>query len=251
MKHFVPGLMLACFALALASGADDADKKDSPPAEKGKKEEKAPPKGKEVEKAKKDDPERKAPEKGKKQEVEPRPAGKSSLKVGGDLPGPLHPFNATGDRKGKFHCPISQRGLNPMVLVIFRDLDIGDGFKDLLRQLDSAIDKNPGIHLSAMAIYVPDDLQDLIEEDDKREATVVKLEDLAKLEPPLKHVVLALDAKTGVERFLPDDESAVTVFLQRKLRIEGLYTLSKEKMTAEAVKQIMADVAAKLGAVRK
>src|SRR5437762_908713 len=76
----------------------------------------------------------------------------SLLKVGDDLPGSFNPYNATGLRKGKYHCLISQHGLNPMVLIFVRTLDLGNAFKDLLRKIDSAIDKNPGIGLGGLVV---------------------------------------------------------------------------------------------------
>src|SRR5256885_1529823 len=53
------------------------------------------------------------------------------LRVGGNVPGPFHPFNVTGKygpRKvkdeevdGTFHCPVTEHSEDPMVLVFSRD----------------------------------------------------------------------------------------------------------------------------------
>src|SRR3954453_6167660 len=89
------------------------------------------------------------------------------LKVGADLPGPFHPYNVNGPAKGRYHCLVSQQGLNPGVLVLVRGTEWSAGLKDLLRGLDGFLDKerNPSLNVGAFAVFVPEQVKDLVEED--------------------------------------------------------------------------------------
>src|SRR5262245_28994070 len=101
----------------------------------------------------------------------PAPAGddKSPLAVGKDLPAALHPFHVTGPSKGRYHDPVAEHALDPVVLIFSRDLDVSDPLKDLLQKLDAVIDKNPPARIRGVVVFLTDDLPDVITEDDKRE----------------------------------------------------------------------------------
>ena len=142
-----------------------------------------------------------------------------SLTVGTDLPGPFHPFNINGPAKDRFHCVVSQQGLDPMVLVFVRDLQITEPLKDLLRRLDAACVKNPNVRLACAAVFLSDDLTRPVEMDDLREELASKLRDLAD-ELKLKQVVLCVDGLADVEKYdLDREKAAYTVVLFRKLKV--------------------------------
>ncbi len=248
MARIALALLTLVGVLAVAAGQGDEEKekkeKDKPPAEK---------KTKDKEKAKEETP----PEP-KEKEKDATPPGETKetavrLASGKDLPGPFHPYNVTGPRAGKYHCFLSQHGLNPMVLILIRDSEASDALKSLLQKLDAAIEKNPAVHLGVYAVFLPEELKDkdIVEEDDLRDQLKEKLEDLAKQEPPLKHVVLALASRADLGRYALDDDAVVTVVLYRKYRIESLHALPKDKLTDEAVAKILSEVATKLGATKK
>jgi hypothetical protein len=185
-------------------------------------------------------------DKNKKPALVPQEGG-GWLKAGSNLPGPFHPFNVTGKHKGQFHCLVSEHGYDPGVLILVRDNDVGDALRDeygealksLLRKLDAEMGKKPGARLGVFAVFLPEKLKNVVEMDDERDAQEIKLQALAKEEPPLKHVVLALDSKADLANYNLDSEAAVTVILYRKLRVVAAYS---DKLNADMVKRIIEEV---------
>jgi hypothetical protein len=186
----------------------------------------------------------------------------SSLKAGNNLPGTFHPYNVTGPYKQHFHCPVSEHGLEPMVLIFHKNVDFSDPLPDFLKRIDTAIEKNPDKRLGAFVTFVSDDLPDVSgSKDDKDQDTNSKNDD-ARLElekkieqggadMKLRQVVLGLDSKSDVTKYQLSDENLVTVVLYTKLKIVAVHALSKSDFTNAAVDKIMADVGNKLGAKRK
>ncbi|HTU93122.1 MAG TPA: hypothetical protein VMF69_23780 [Gemmataceae bacterium] len=183
------------------------------------------------------------------------------LKVGNNLPGTFHPYNVTGPHKQHFHCLISEHGLEPMVMIFFKNADFSDPLPKLLKGLDAAIDKNPNTPFGAFVVFVPDDLPDAVGSNGKDQDTNNKNDD-ARLElekkidqngadMKLKHVVLCLDHKSDVAKFGLRDDNLITVVLYKKLKVVAVHALPKSDFTEAAVEKIMADVADKLGAKRK
>jgi hypothetical protein len=171
---------------------------------------------------------------------------------GKDLPGPFHPYNVTGPRKGRFHCLVSEYGQEPVVMVIAHNLDFTDtpkGFKDLLKEVDNAIDKNPAARLKAFVAFQSDDLPNVVTDDESRDKFAKKVEDLAA-GLMLKHVVLTLAGKADLEKYAATD-TAYVVVLYHKLAVVASERLGPDKLTEAKVKEIMAQVGSKLGATRK
>src|SRR5579875_2929070 len=183
------------------------------------------------------------------------------LKVGNNLPGPFHPYNVTGPYKQHFHCPVSEHGLEPMVLIFYKNVDFSGPLPNLLKRLDAAIDKNPDTHLGAFVTFVPDNLPDVLgskenDQDTNSKNDDARLEIEKKIEQnaadmKLKHVVLGLDTKSDVAKYQLNDDNLITVVLYVKLKIVAVYALPKSDFTDAAVEKIMTDVADKLGAKRK
>ncbi len=188
-------------------------------------------------------------------------AADAPLKEGGNLPGSFHPYNVTGPHKQHFHCPVSEHGLEPMVLIFYKNVDFSDPLPNLLKRLDTAIDKNPDTRLGAFVTFLPDNLPDVVgskendpdtnsKNDDARLEMEKKIEQNAA-DMKLKHVVLGLDTKSDVAKYQLNDDNLITVVLYVKLKIVAVYALPKSDFTDAAVEKIMTDVADKLGAKRK
>jgi hypothetical protein len=185
-----------------------------------------------------------------------------ALKAGSNLPGAFHPYNVTGPHKRRFHDPVSDHGLEPMVLVFHKNLDFSDPLPLLLKRIDDTIEKNPGKQLGAFVTFLPDELPDVLgSKDDKNQDTNSKNDD-ARLEMEkkieqngadmkLRHVALGLDNKSDVAKYKLSDDAVVTVVLYTKLKVAAVYALSKSDFTNSTVDKILADVADKLGAKRK
>src|SRR5205823_5744957 len=71
---------------------------------------------------------------------------------GSDIPGPFHTYNASGKKKGRFHCLVSEHELNPVVMVIVRGTEVSVPLRYLLVKLDNAIKNNPNSRLSGFAV---------------------------------------------------------------------------------------------------
>ncbi len=183
------------------------------------------------------------------------PAGKDDkpLQVGKDLPGSFHPYNVTGPHKEHFHCLVSEHDLDPMVMIFYKNVDFADPLPNLVKQLDVAIDKNPGTRLGAFVVFVPDDLAEVVGQDDKgddaRRGLEKKVADKAA-DWKLKHVVLCLDSKADLERYHLSDANVATVVLYNKLKIVAVFALPQSDFTDGAVEKILAAVAEKFGAKR-
>jgi hypothetical protein len=177
-------------------------------------------------------------------------APSAGLVVGSNLPGTFHPYNVTGAHKGNFHCLISEHGLNPAVLIFCRDLELTPPAKDLLQKLDLAVEKNPKARLAVSVVFVPDELKDVVTDDDKRQALATGIEDATK-EAMLKNVVLALASKADVAKYGLDDNAAFTIVVYNKLQVRAVEKLDKDQLTAEKVQAIQALMGEKLGATKK
>jgi len=169
-----------------------------------------------------------------------------ALKIGGDLPGSFLPFNATGPFKGRFHCLVSDYGLEPTVIVFIHGVETTDGLNDLLKQIDARISQNPAARLHACAVFLVDSKIDLVADNDMREQLARKVEDIGS-GLMLKNIVLGLDTPKGVAKYGIGEQWGLAV-LGNKYRVVAVHSLAKGD---EKVDQIIADIAEKLKANKK
>lgn len=172
-----------------------------------------------------------------------------------DLPGSFHPYNVTGPRRGYYHCPVSDRGLEPLVLLLVRNLEATDPLRDLLQRLDQASENNPRAHLGIAAVFLTDDLPDIVGADDKsedlREKLIEKLSDLdTALKKPI-HVSLCLTAPADLKAYQLPENAEITVILCRRYQVLARHVLTRDQLTQEMVNTILTEVADKLGAVKR
>ena len=184
-----------------------------------------------------------------------------ALAAGKNLPGPIHAYYVSGpymtrlrqenkDAKkvfGRFHCPISHPGLEPIVLLFVRDLRVNDALKDLLHRLDSLVEKNPYSRISVGVVFISAEVKDVVTEDDLREDLATKLEDLAG-ELKISHIALCLDGPADVEKYELDPEETYTLVLARRYAVLASETLPRDKLTPQKVAQIVDEVAKTFGA---
>jgi hypothetical protein len=191
---------------------------------------------------------------------------KQPLVVGKDLPGAFHAFNVNGPRRGRYHCLVSDWGLNPAVLIFCRDMTFSDELKVLLRKLDNCIKKNPNVRLGIFVVFLPDKINHVVTEDDQRDQEVAKIKDLAaqvmlqdveekdpkEAKPALiDKVILAVAGKNDLDRYALDDNAVYTIVLEHKYKVLFAEALEKEKLTKEKTDAIIAAIGEKLGAVKK
>jgi hypothetical protein len=172
------------------------------------------------------------------------------LKPGDELPGPFHPFNITGKEKyqGKFHCLVSQHGLNPVVLVFVNREDASPGVVSLLKKLDTAVEKNQGVRLGSFAVFLTPNVKDLALEDEKRDTLAAALRDKFA---DMKNVAVALEVQNNVkEPYKLQPEAEVTVLLYSKYRVLASHAYRQGELTDEAINALMDEIGSKTSAMR-
>ena len=182
-----------------------------------------------------------------------------------DVPGSFHAYNVTNvtanDKyKGHYHSQISEYGLEPMVMIFTREVEFGDPLKDLLKQIDAAVGKNPSARLHAFIVVESDDLPEVLgvdgdpavasRDDDKRMEIAQTLEDEAK-GLMLQHTDIVLAGKADLEKFKLEDANFAFFLFQRGKVTASTVVKKDDKLTSEAVAEIMKSLADKGGAVRK
>jgi hypothetical protein len=177
-----------------------------------------------------------------------KPADKSKvpLTVGKDLPGAFNPYNLNGSRKDRFHCLVSDHGLNPAVLLFCRGIEMTDGLKDLLVKLDGLVEKKPTVQLAVFVIFVPDDLKDQVVDDVRRKELATKIEDEIIKPLMLKHVLFGLTSKTDVEAYALPDSAQITSIAYNKYKIQSVQMVARDGLTPETVQAILTEVGNKL-----
>lgn len=201
-----------------------------------------------------------------------RAQGKGGLAPGDNVPGTFHPFNVTarveiapepdekgkGEKvagpssKGRFHCLITEYDLDPVVMIVARNLEDNAGLHDLLQKIDGAIARNPVVRLRCFVVALNDDLTNVITEDDRRVELAGRLEKMAD-DLKLKGVVITLAAPSDLAKFKLDDTAALNAVLYQNLRVVAVHHLSREhldKAGGPQAKAILDDVAGKLKASR-
>ena len=211
----------------------------------------------------------------------PKPSPSPGVKVGKNLPATFNPYNVTtrivlavepdakgkGEKtprpstKNKFHSLITEYDLDPVVMLVARNLDDSAGFRDLLQKLDAAVDRNSSSRLRCFATFL---LEDRMDKEGKTEPADVMTFDkergelasrLEKLADDLKHkgVVLAVAAPNDLAGFKLDEKAALNVVLYNRLKVEAVHDVSRDKLEAAGgaeVGAILKEVAEKLKAAK-
>ncbi len=193
------------------------------------------------------------------------------LAPGNNLPGTFHAYNinmvvpppttvveepksarpriqlAPYSTKFKYHCLISEFDLDPSVLLLVRGTEANDALKDFLRKLDRVIDDNRRfVRLRVALVFVPNDLNNVIEEDGKREMLAKQLEAFVE-DLKLRNIAVALAAKSDLAKYQLDDSTAMTAILYSKLKILATHRWTADILDEAAMNRLAADIKAKLG----
>jgi hypothetical protein len=185
----------------------------------------------------------------------PEPAKPTmGLREGAELPGPFHPFNvANGKYENKFHSLTNEHGLNPGVLIFAQNVEAGSAkeLRDLLSKLDAYIVERPKTRLRAFAVFLYNDLPDVVSDDEVRETRAEELRKLKSAEPPLQQVVLALDSAAALQKSGYDlkPNERIKVVLYDNLKVTKIYTVTDDKPLD--VNAIMTEVKEKLAPFKK
>ncbi len=172
---------------------------------------------------------------------------KTGIQPGKDFPSSFHPFNATGGAEGRFHCLVSEHGLNPVAAVFARNIDdvSNAGVVALMQSLDALAVKNGAARLGGYIVFVSDDISGVLTDDDKRNALASKLQDVAKA-AGLQKTVLAVTSADDVKDFGLGDQAGVTVVLYDRLKVKAVHAVPLDKLNEAAVKKLIDEVSATL-----
>jgi hypothetical protein len=165
------------------------------------------------------------------------------LNPGDEVPGTFEPYNVNGKYKGRFHCLVTQNGLNPVAALFVRGIDDLEVVGTLLQKLDEAVKKNEKSRLASFAVFVDEQLPDVVSDDEKREATAKKLDDIGG---KLERVVLALANPKSLDKYRLDPDAEITLVLYNKLKVVEVKTLSKGKLNKDTIAALVTDVVTKL-----
>ncbi len=176
------------------------------------------------------------------------------------MPGPFHAYNVTGKYKGRYHSQISEFGLEPMVMLFTRETEFSDPLKDLLKQVNNAVEKNPTARLHPFLVVQSDDLPEVIgvdpdpavasKDDDKRIELATKLEDQAKA-LMIPHIDILLAGKADLAKYNLNDVGFAFYLFQRDKVTASRVVKKGDKLDDALVKEIMKELAEKAHATRK
>jgi len=174
-----------------------------------------------------------------------QPVPKEGLKAGMELPGEFQPFNINGKFRGRFHCLVCEHGLNPTAMVFVRGTDDLQGVTALLQGLNEAVKtkKNQKARLAAFAVFMDEQLPDVVANDDKREDVAKKLDDMAA---KLDRVVVSLESKTNLDKYHLKPDPEVVLVLYDNLKVVDVIGKARGNLTKETVPGIVNDIVSKL-----
>jgi hypothetical protein len=178
------------------------------------------------------------------------------------IPNSFQAWMVTGPHAGRYHSPVCDHGLNPVVLVFIREVEGADKpLFDFLKKLDELAAKHADVKLGVCAIFLNDGgLREALSKSGEdytqkfAKTTVVKqdlerqLRALAQ-EKGLEKVAIALDTTAGPPGYQIDDQSQITVVFYDQQNVLARETFAKDKLTDADVKKTLGGVQKKVTAL--
>jgi hypothetical protein len=180
------------------------------------------------------------------------------LTPGSNIPGSFHPYNVNQRidpdpepiakeagkpkeraTKGKYHCLVTAYDMDPVVMLVARNLDDNQAFRELLKKLDAAITRHRIERLRCFVVALYDDLNDVIKQDEKRDSYAARLDKMVS-DLNLKGVVVTLAAPSDLVKYTLDDSAALNALLYRKLKLEAVKDFSRETLDEADSPEILA-----------
>lgn len=187
------------------------------------------------------------------------------------LPGPCQVLcvtHANPERVGKYHCPVCEQGLHPVVLVFFREIEEpAKPLPALLKKLDEVISKHPQARMGACAVLLNDgeyrdalltkfdtsaktaDLK-LNKAIDARTLKERQLQDLAK-QADFKRLTLSLSISAGPEDYKIPKDREIIIWVAHKHEVVAKFAFPKGKLGAAESQQVLQAVEATAVAAEK
>lgn len=152
----------------------------------------------------------------------------SGLQVG-DFPGAFNVKDVTGPNSGNKLCYRCQYGARPVVSIFARKYD--QKVADLVKQIDGVVGKNKDQKMAAFVVVLTDD----------PDAQEPKLQKAAKRDK-LQHTPLTVfDGEAGPPEYKVSENADLTVMMWVDSDVKVNHALTKDKLTEDSIKKIVAD----------
>jgi hypothetical protein len=171
------------------------------------------------------------------------------------IPDSFQVWMVTGKYAGRYHSPVTEHGLNPVVLVFVRDLEGADKpLFDLLKKLDDIILKHRDVRLGVCAVFLNDaGLREALgrsgEEYVKKfgETSPAKQDLESQVSGTAKQkgiakVEFALDTSAGPLAYRIDDKAQITVIFYQDHTILDREAFAKDQFSEAHVQKLVGEV---------
>lgn len=176
------------------------------------------------------------------------------------VPGSFQCWMVTGKQAGRYHSPVCEHGLNPVVFVFTRDIEEADKpLTAFLKKVDDMIAKHPDARVGCCSVLLNDGgFRAALEEDDKEgEDFSKKLADTSKIKDELeaklkevaktaefKHVALSLDSTAGPKEYQLNPEAQITIVLYNKQVVLASHAFKAADFAEEVANKLAKEVEA-------
>jgi|LakMenE01Jun11ns_1017448.scaffolds.fasta_scaffold9715896_1 hypothetical protein len=171
-------------------------------------------------------------------------------KVGENIPGPFHPLVLNGELADRYHCPLSDFGSRPTVILLVRGTDVSDGWKANLGALNGFEGKLHDLGMRAMAVFIDDSFKEplALSSIDKRRDLQDKLKSLlgTTKEDPFPNIPVCLDSGDLLGRYPIPQGAEASVLIVKGFRLVDRFDLNPGDATVEKMNEILKKAEAKL-----
>lgn len=171
------------------------------------------------------------------------------------VPGPFHPLILNGPLTGRYHCPLSDFGARPFVLILIRGTDVPEGFKEMLAELDQLIGKNQAAALRGAVIFVGDKIDmPLYLANAERKAARDKIDEVlgftsdgkSEAKNPYPSIYVGVDSSEVLKSYPMPDDVGMSVLFARDYRVKAVTRVPVGQLSSEKWKAMLAEIDAKL-----
>ena len=177
-----------------------------------------------------------------------QPAGVA--KVGEAIPGPFHPLVLNGDLADRYHCPLSDFGGRPIVLILVRGTEVSDAWKANLATLNTWQGNLQTLGMRSMVVYVDDSFREplALASIDKRRDLQSKMKGLlgTTKEDPYPNFPVCLDSGDLLSRYPMPEGVEASVLLVKGFRVVDRVDLNPGDATGARMEAVLKMAEAKL-----
>ncbi len=174
----------------------------------------------------------------------------STGKVGEPIPGPFHPLVLNGELVDRYHCPLSDFGARPIVLVMVRGTEVSDGWKNNLAALNTFEGRLHDLGMRAMVVFVDDTFKEplALSGIDKRRDLQDKMKALLGTvkDNPYPHIPVCLDSGDLLNRYPMPQGAEASILMVKGFRLVDRVDLNTGEGTPDKFGEILKTAETKL-----